>query len=100
MFEYVSPFLMEVPTNRVVKKILEKTLFKKSDFSAMGSEPILDDQEFRTVSLQLKTLGLVRIDYSRTTTGVMDLLWSLTPTGEKLMIEIRTVRATGTNTEK
>jgi hypothetical protein len=52
----------------------------------------LDEQDFQTVSVQLKALGLVDTQYSQAVGGSMGLFWSLTPAGEKLMLEVRTVR--------
>jgi hypothetical protein len=44
------------------------------------------------VAVQLKALGLVRLEYSKTVAGSMDLFWSLTPGGEDLMMNIRTMK--------
>jgi len=93
LFEYVSPYLLESPTNRDVKNILEKTLFQKAGKTSWGSEPRLDDQEFQTISLQFKALGLVDIDWEL-------FCWSLTPSGNKLMMELRTVRTKASDTKK
>jgi len=52
-----------------------------------------DDQDFQTVGVQLRALGLVKIEYSETTTGGMGLFWSFTAKGEQLMVELRAVRS-------
>jgi hypothetical protein len=41
----------------------------------------------------LKALGLITLKYSQTTKGGMALFWSLTPQGERLMTELRTVKS-------
>jgi len=56
-----------------------------------GEAPTLD-QQFRTVSIQLQALGLVKVQYAEAIGGGMRLFWSLTPAGERLMMELRTVR--------
>ena len=53
----------------------------------------INDQDFQTITLQLKTLGLINTRYTKTTTGTMAVFWSLTSQGEKLMIESRTVKS-------
>lgn len=94
LFGFVAPYLIKHPNDATVKDILEDPLFKKSD--SYGTTASLDDQDFQTVSLQLKALGLVRLTYTKTVQGGMALFWSATPAGERLMLELRTVR-TGKN---
>jgi len=76
-----------------VKSVLTAALFGLSGSTKEGINPILDDQIFQTISVQLKALGLVNIEYVKTTKGGMGLFWTLTPKGERLMNEIRTVRS-------
>ena len=78
------------PNDAHVKSVLQSALFKKAHLLG-GSSADLDDQDFRTVCVQLKALGLVKTSYSKTVTGDMALFWSLTPAGEKLMFPLRTV---------
>jgi hypothetical protein len=68
---------------------LVTALFNKSDD---GGRAELDDQSFQTVAVQLKALGLVNISYSEAVGGGMGVFWSLTPAGERHMVELRTVR--------
>lgn len=90
IFGYISPYLVKHPDDGHVKSILGAVLFEKS--AAGGRYSSLNDQDFQTVSIQLKALGLVSISYSKTVQGGMALFWSLTPAGERLMLELRTVR--------
>lgn len=90
IFGYISPYLVKQPDESFVKSVLFSAVYKKS--SSSDKSATLDDQVFQTVSIQLKALGLVNINYSKTTQGGMALFWSLTPEGERLMLEIRTVR--------
>lgn len=90
VFGYIGPYLIKHPNEDFVKTILGHALFKKS--RAEGSRESLDDQFFQTVGVQLQALGLVRIKYSQTTTGGMAMFWTLTSVGERLMLELRTVR--------
>jgi hypothetical protein len=93
LFAFVAPYLIKHPHDAAVKDILEDALFKRSN--SYGTTPSLDDQDFQTVSVQLKALGLVQLSYTKTVQGGMALFWSASPVGERLMLELRTVRAGG-----
>ncbi len=90
VFAAVAPYLVSRPSDPAVKIILTKAAFLKAQKDGYSAE--LDDQLFRTVAIQLKALNLVDIDYNQTTTGGMALFWSLTPYGERMMLELRTVK--------
>lgn len=92
IFGYISPYLVKHPTDGTVKEILAKALFTDASHSG-GTQEALDDQDFQTVSIQLKAVGLVKIEYTKSTSGSMALFWWLTGAGERLMLELRTVRA-------
>lgn len=91
VFAYIAPYLLEFPNEALVRSHLLSTV-KQLDRS-IGSLPELNDQEFKTIAVQLKALGLVQIRYSQTVQGGMALFWSLTPQGERTMRELRTVRS-------
>jgi hypothetical protein len=94
IFGYVSPYLSEYPSAAVVKDVLTRALVKLRDsYDISNGTPSLDDQIFKTISLQLKALGLVKLNYAQTTTGSSAMFWSLTTAGERLMNELRTVKA-------
>jgi hypothetical protein len=86
-----TPYLLTHPSDDSVKSRLLEAAFARSD-TYRGDSPSLDDQVFRTVGLQLKALGLIKLQYSQSTTGYMDLFWSLTPSGERLMMDLRTMK--------
>jgi uncharacterized protein DUF4062 len=90
MFAAISPYLIQHPNAAKVKDVLEVAAFALSDKT--GTSPTLDDQVFQTVSVQLRALGLVNIQYLQTTDGGMGLFWSATPAGERLTLELRTIR--------
>jgi hypothetical protein len=93
IFAAVAPYLYEYPTDSRVKDIIGKAMFERSN--GHGS-PLLDDQIFKTVSVQLRAVGLVTTSYTKTTAGGMGFFWSLTPAGEREMLKSRIVRS---NTE-
>jgi Domain of unknown function (DUF4062) len=90
VFAAIGPYLYEYPNDTQVKNVLEKAMFKRSGKG--GYSPSLDDQVFKTVAVQLRTLGLIKTEYLKATTGGMALFWSLTPTGEAEMLRARVVR--------
>lgn len=89
IFAHISPYLVSLPADYEVKSILASAL--KSEHGSSG-EVTIDDQIFKTIGLQLKALGLINIEYSQSTLGLWGLYWSLTPAGERLMLQVRTVR--------
>lgn len=95
IFSIISPYLVRHPAASTVKGVLEKGLFKMS--SASGSSPDLEDQVFQTISVQLKALGLVNIQYTKNIAGGMGLFWSATPSGERLTLDLRTVKSAEKN---
>jgi hypothetical protein len=90
IFASIAPYLIRIPNDSYVKSILERDMFPMSE--TQGQDPHLGDQVFRTVGIQLQALRLVLLQYSETVGGSMDLFWSLTPQGERLMVELRTVK--------
>lgn len=61
-------------------------------------EPVLDEQCFATIAVQLRELGLVAI--TPIVRGQSAEMWALTPAGERLMVELRAVRTqTGKHSE-
>jgi len=92
VFLFIAPYLQMLPSDGRVTKILADAAFAQSYESSHGYNPSLDDQTFRTIALQLTTLGLVTTVYAESTRGTMALFWRITPQGNRLMIEQRTVK--------
>ena len=90
IFSAICPYLVRHPGESFVKEVLEKAAFELSGGGGYGAT--LDDQVFQTVAVQLKALGLAKIDYLKTTAGGMGLFWSATTAGDALTLELRTVR--------
>lgn len=92
LFALISPYLVEHPSDSAVKLKIASTLKQIVVGGSSGYSITIDDQEFKTITIQLKAYGLVNTKYTQTTKGGMALFWSLTKTGELLMIESRVVR--------
>lgn len=91
IFSYIAPYLAEFPNEITVGHVLRDALWKIYD-SHHGTGPSIDDQSFKTIGVQLKALGLIEIKYTQTVSGGMGLFWSATRNGERLTLELRTVR--------
>lgn len=99
IFADIAPYVAKYMNEHDVKRTLEKTLFSRS--REVGQDPEIQDQSFQTVGIQLQALGLVKITYSSPPGHILGAstlfsgspgLWSLTPAGERMMVELRAVR--------
>lgn len=91
IFSLIAPYLLEYPNEAKVKGLLASALFAKGNWG--GQSPLVDDQVFQTIKVQLMALGLVRIQYNSTTKGGMALVWSITASGNSLMMSVRTIKS-------
>lgn len=90
LFALIAPYLVEHPSDTAVKVQLSKSLLERAGKS--GTTAHINDQEFKTVGIQLSAYGLIQTRYTQTTKGGMALFWSLTDRGERLMLESRVIR--------
>jgi two-component SAPR family response regulator len=95
LFALISPYLLDHPNDTLVKSQLASALFDKTDKGSHSAR--LDDQIYQTIKIQLQALGLIKVQYLKTTGGGMGLFWSLTQPGYGLMMSLRTVKSTNTN---
>ncbi|MBK7542243.1 MAG: DUF4062 domain-containing protein [Candidatus Competibacteraceae bacterium] len=90
IFALIAPYLEERPQNSKVKQWLADELADSLD--AGGHARAINDQEFKTIAIQLQAYGLIEITPLDTAGGGTELVWSLTPKGRKTMFELRTVK--------
>lgn len=90
IFSLISPYLVEHPNDTAVKLKLAQSLLERE--GKEGSSVSINDQEFKTITVQLKAYGLINTNYLQTTKGGMALFWSLTKKGEQQMMESRIIR--------
>jgi hypothetical protein len=90
IFYFVSPYLVKISHQDTVKEVLRVAICARDNINTMLNK--LNDQVFQTVSIQLKVLGLVRIDVLKGTDGRNHVYWRLTTEGEKFMVELRTIK--------
>jgi hypothetical protein len=94
IFSCIAPYLLEIPSDSSVKITLKKNAVGRVVKEYFESN--MDDQIFQTIKIQLMALGLVDVNYSKTTKGGMTLFWKITEAGKSLMLELRTIRNTNT----
>ena len=91
IFSIISPYLTQNPSQEYVKSILKSAIIERDNLSSDSN--FINDQDFQTITVQLKALGLVRTEYSKTNKGTMAIFWKFTPHGERLMVQLRSVRS-------
>ncbi|MFW0759104.1 DUF4062 domain-containing protein [Pseudomonas sp. H11T01] len=92
IFYYISPYLLKSMTESKVSEVLRLALLKKQRLPTGLST--LEGQDFQTISVQLKVLGIVDVQVKQASDSKMYKFWSLTSAGEKLMYQMRAVPAT------
>lgn len=91
-FARIAPDLQEYPSDTKVNSILGTSLYRK-DHPSSDTLVRVQHDDFQTIRVQLSALGLIDTNYQKTTKGGMALFWSLTPSGQQLMRQLRTVKA-------
>jgi hypothetical protein len=87
IFGCLSPYLVQLPSSTTISGVIAEA------FAGSGTLRKLNDQDFQTISVQLRALGLVNIQYLKNVAGGMGLYWSATPRGDRLMLELRTIKS-------
>ena len=93
-FSEIGPSLIEHPTNSAVNGGLAKSVYcRHHDTIKPPYNVRIFEKDFETVRLQLEALGLVSVNYSKTTKGNRALFWTLSPAGQQLITQLRTVKS-------
>jgi hypothetical protein len=82
--------LLENQHDTAVKIFMKESVFELTGKS--GIRITLNDQVYQTIKVQLMALGLVDVQYSPTVQGGMALFWFLTPKGQEILFQYRTVK--------
>lgn len=90
IFYYISPYLVKSLNQEALKEVLRRAVVDRD--SIPNRTNTMSDQDFQTIAIQLKALGLISIKISKSTTGKILPFWRLTPNGEKLMVELRSIK--------
>lgn len=92
IFAAISPYLADYYNESGVSVKLGYYLAKKETPGLMASDMSIDDQQFKTIKIQLEAYGLIKTERLKTVKGDMAVFWSLTAKGRKMMIENRVIR--------
>ena len=92
LFSLISPYLVENPSDAFVNLKVSSILKKLATGNDKGFSHAIDEQEFKTITIQLTAYGLIKTLYSRTTSGRMALFWNLTNKGHQIMMESRIIK--------
>ena len=90
IFYYISPYLVKYYEQGAIKEVLRAAVVSRYGVNTRMNK--LDDQVFQTVTIQLKALGFVQIDVLKSTDGKNYSFWKLTVEGERVMVELRSVK--------
>lgn len=90
LFGALSPRLMDSPSEAKTRLIIEGIIKEKSGI--IGGRISVNSEDFDTVKIQLIALELITTPYLKTTKGGMALFWQLTTKGQKLMMQLRSIR--------
>lgn len=90
LFGLIAPHLMEHPSDSSVLLTLRRVVLNDSGVEFYESK--MNDHDFQTIKIQLKSYGLIDLIYSGTTKGGTALFWNLTKSGEAKMLQLRAVR--------
>jgi hypothetical protein len=94
-FSALAPWLQGHPFEGVVDTKLAELLYRR----VKDSDPTrtislhVDQDDFQTFKIQLSALGLITATYEKSINGTAGIIWRLTRQGERLMIQLRTVKA-------
>jgi hypothetical protein len=87
IFSLISPYLANEPRDSEVKTILSRNL--KDHEKLDGRLEEINDQDFKTITIQLKAYGLITTNLDNIDKR---LRWSITNIGEQLMFKNRIVK--------
>lgn len=102
LFYVISPRLIDEDSERVIKSVLANQieLDFKDKIRAIIEENLenkyeglnIDGEDFQTVKVQLKALGLITESIKKRSLNDNDNYWSLTPYGNNAMYKLRALR--------
>ena len=90
LFESIAPRLMDFPNEDRARMIISDVLGEKESISS--GRIYVNKEDFDTIKVQFLALGLINVSYQKTVQGGMALFWQLTPKGQSLMIQRRTIK--------
>ena len=105
IFYTVSPLLIHESNEHFMREALEGQLLPKVEdgikrshsVSAISIQCRIDDEDFRTIIVQLRALGLMGKSTRPRSVKDTTTYWTLTPFGDNVMNRLRAITRTGTD---
>jgi hypothetical protein len=91
LFARIAPDLLEHPNDVLVASHLGTSIYKTLHPTGEKTADVEHDC-FQTIKIQLSAQNLISVTYTQTTKGGMALFWSLTARGQRVMLQLRTVK--------
>lgn len=91
IFFHISPIIITHKNESTVNSAIAECANEKLDKNISSLK--VKEQDFFTISIQLKAYGLVKIENLKTVQGSMALFWSLTTKGSQLMAQLRVIKS-------
>lgn len=86
----LAPHMISESSENALKSALHG-LIKQTDSRALGL-PLLSDDSFQTVKVQLIALGIIKQSTRKHSTSDTNTYWTLTPYGNKLMMKLKAIK--------
>lgn len=90
IFHTISPYLTQYYSESNVSSTIAETA--KTFARQGGTSAKVSSQDLKTIGVQLRAYGLIKIEYLKTTNGSMNTFWSLTEAGQIEMLKTRTIK--------
>lgn len=90
IFYSISPYLTQYYSESNVSSTLARSAQKIAGKG--GTSPSVTSQDLKTIGVQLRAYGLIKVEHLKTTDGGMGIFWSLTESGQTEMLKTRTVK--------
>jgi len=91
IFFHISPIIITHKNESTVNSAIAECANEKLGKNISSIK--VKEQDFFTISIQLKAYGLIKIENLKTVQGSMALFWSLTNKGSQLMAQLRIIKS-------
>lgn len=92
IFHIISPYLTQPYSESNVSSTIAKSA--QNIAGKGGTSAKVSSQDLKTIGIQFRAYGLIKIEYLKTVNGGMNTFWSLTEVGHVELLKIRTIKKT------
>jgi hypothetical protein len=98
IFASIGVYLFSRPDDLRVKDQLGGAVARRAGRASFRDQ--IEDEDFETIKVHLRALGLVEFYCKPGPRASTKLIWSLTPDGERLLLELRAIAASRRNSAR